>query len=175
MKLVFSVFRYRCRWLDGGSSVMERCKWRSWKETIEEITLAGCTLEVICVNTHYSRSPMRGRTIPSSKEKVNIQSHQRTAILALLTPGWVSIRSHSHDVAFEHLNGCFANSKVASHYWEFSVVSRPEEPRAEREMWVKLSRAASFPRSEELQKGLWLQLCLITAGTTCNSQSSELK
>lgn len=172
MKLVF---RYQCRWLGGGSSVMDRCKWRSWKETTEEITLAGCTLEVMCVNTHYSRSPMRGRTIPSSKEKVNIRSHQRTAIHALLTPGWVSNRSHSHDAAFEHLNGCFANSKVVSHHCKFSIESRPEEPRAEREMWVKLSRAASFTRSEEFQQGLWLQLCLITAGTTCTSQSSQLE
>lgn len=170
-------------------SVMDRFKWRSWKETTVEITFSGYTLEVISmmrgVNIHYSQSPMQGQAIANLKVKVNIHGHQRTAMHALLI--WsmhfiqahrVWIHCHSQNALFKHLSSCFVRSKVISHQREFLVESGPEEPKAERGMWVSFSRAASFTHSVEFQKkGLWLRysICLISAGEMCNSQSSELK
>lgn len=64
------------------------------------------------VNIYYSQSPKQGQAIANSKVKVNIYDLQPAAVHDTLARVLVSIRSHSHNVAFRHLNGCFARSEV---------------------------------------------------------------
>lgn len=90
---------------------------------------------------------MQGQAIANSKVKVNIYDQQPTAVRDMLARVLLLIHSHSHNVAFQHLNGCFVRSEVIPHRRLFLVESGPEEPKAERGMWVKFSRAASFTHS----------------------------
>lgn len=131
--------------------VMDRFKWWSWKETTGEITFSRCTLEVTsvihAVNIYYSQSPKQGQAIANSKVKVNIYDRQPAAVHDTLARVLVLIHSHSHNVAFRHFKRLFCKIGSCSSPTTFLVESGPEEPKAERGMWVKFSRAASFTRS----------------------------
>lgn len=136
--MCFYFIGYELKWslflvlfLDGderleAAGVMDCFKWWSWKETTVEITFSRCTLEVTSVmhgvNTYYSQSPMRGQAIANSEVKVNIYDHQPTAVHDTLARVLVLIHPHSHNVAFQHLNGCFVRSEVTPHQRLFSWI-----------------------------------------------------
>lgn len=125
MKLVFSVV-FRWRGPGGGSGrhgllqvmVMERDDGR---DPIFKVHFRSHKCDAwVAVNAYSSQPPMQGQAVANSKVKVTIYDHQPTAVHDTLARVVALIHSHSHNVAFQHLNGCFVRSEVTPHQRLFS-------------------------------------------------------